>query len=151
MSQLQQKQRKVIDATRPITVKITQSHQAIASCGNPAKCVVAQALNDAYGDVFDGAQVGTTVTKVFTSDKVLRYATPHQFKRAIPVFDKTGEWGLPEGEYTLRPLSPTSRMGARGNRWGTYRHPKRRSGRDMFGARPLRTRRVQRVEVLAVV
>jgi len=143
--------RTVIDAKKPLKVVITEEHQKCAKPGDPAHCVVALALNDAFGDIFDGAEVGSSITKVYTSNRIIRYATPASLKKNIPVFDKTGKWQLPSGEYILLPVPTTAKLGARGNRWRTYRHKTRRTGRAMFKARALPTRRVMRVETLAAV
>src|SRR4051812_41236665 len=105
--------RKLEDAKKPLTFKINHKHVALAKCGDPNNCVVAQAINDALGDYFDGVEVGSSVTKVYSPDKVLRYATPNKLKRAIPHFDKTKQWDLPPGEYSLLPPPKSMRQGAR--------------------------------------
>ena len=97
---------------------------------------------DRLGDFFTGIEVGSTVTKVYTDDKVVRYSTPGKLRSAIVVFDKTKEWPLPPGEYRLNVLAPTHRSGGRKSRWEKHRNPTPSSGRDMFKARALPSRRV---------
>lgn len=144
MSVPSNKQRVVKDATRSITVRITPQHVRLAKCGDPAECVIAQALTAALGDMLEGVQVGSTIIKVYVPGKVLRYTTPAAVRRAIPVFDKTGQWSLPPGEYTLSVPSTTAKLGGRPNRWAKHRTGTNKSGRDMFRARNLPTRQVMR-------
>lgn len=141
-------QRQVFDATTPITIVITENHVALAQPGEPGKCVVALAIKDRFGDMLEGAEVGSNVTKIFTSDRIIRYRTPNTIKRQVPVFDKTEMWNLPSGEYTLQVMSPTSRLGARPARWHKHRNKKPTSGRDMFKGRAVPTRRCTNLQTL---
>jgi hypothetical protein len=136
--------RKPVDASKPLCFKIKEDHVVVARCSDPSKCVIAQALNDALGDFFEGVEVGMTVVKIYTAGKETRYSTPNKLRRAIPVFDKTGQWNLPPGEYTLLPPSPTVRLGARPGRWKVKHKKKTKPGRDMFRGRALPTRRISR-------
>lgn len=65
------------------------------------------------------------MTKVFLSDRVVRFSTPKALKKAIPVFDKTGRWPLKKGEtyklYTFyekkrekKKSGPSGKSGKRG-------------------------------------
>lgn len=136
--------REIKDAKKPLTFKISPKHVVVAKCGDPNNCVVAQAINDALGDYFDGVEVGSSVTKVFSPGKVVRYATPNKLKRAIPHFDITKQWDLPPGEYSLLPPPASMRIGARPNRWKKKSVKKTTAGRDMFKGRALPTRRVRK-------
>lgn len=133
-------QRVVVNATKDLDFKIGETHVALAGCGDPTKCVVAQALWDCLGDFFQGLQVGSNVTKIITSDKVIRYKTPAPIRKAIPFYDKTGKWDLPAGEYTLLPFiqRPPRRKDDK----------KRKKQRGMFVPRSIPSRRVMRVEVV---
>lgn len=146
MSTSTDKRRTPKDATIPVTCKITRAHVAVAKCGKPADCVVAQALRATFGDLLQAAEVGTSITKIITPTEIIRYGTPAILRSAIRTYDKTGNWNLGVGEFTLLVPAPTSKLGGRPNRWDKHRHTVKRSGRDMFKARALPTRRVIRAE-----
>lgn len=135
--------RKKVNATKPIEITITPSHIKKAKCGDPAACVVAQALMDRFGDLFDGCEVGTTVTRIITATQVIRYSTPHQLKRAIPVFDRTGQWELPPGNYILGIPKPRPRRWEKAKRQGGVQ--------STFKARAVPSRRLSRINELCEV
>jgi hypothetical protein len=85
---------KIVNAQRPITFKVTDAAIKIAKCKDPEHCVIAEALRDHFGDLFEAVHVGSNVTKVFLSDRIIRFSTPGAIKKAIPIFDKTGLWPL---------------------------------------------------------
>ncbi len=138
------KRRFAKDATKSLTFKITSAHCEIAKCGDPNQCVVAQAMLDAFGDMLEGVEVGTTITKIYFPGQEIRYSTSSKLRRAIPIFDKTGQWMLPEGEYTLLPPSKSNKLGARPSRWKRVSKKKSKPGRDMFKSRAIPTRRVKK-------
>ncbi len=86
-------------------MKITKVHEQRAVKGDCRSCVVAQSLLDALGELFEFVEVGPSVTKIVTKTEVIKYNTPEKLKRAIPVFDETGFWHLPIGDYRLLPYS----------------------------------------------
>lgn len=140
-------QRRVpVDAQKPLSFKITRASIVLAKCKDPTKCVVAQAMMALFGDIFDGIEVGSSITKLYIPGKEIRYSTPSSLKRAIVIFDNTGLWNLPEGEYTLLPPSKTMRLNARPNRWNKVSVTKTAKGRDMFRRRALSSRQVKRAE-----
>ena len=144
--------RLIMDATLPMEIVIKPAHVAIAKCKDEKNCVVAQAISDRFGDVFEGVFVGSTILKVITSDKVIRYGTPSKLKRQIPVFDKTKKWDLKENEiFVLRPPCKTAILGGRKNRWPKHQNEKRTTGRDVFKARAIPSRQVTKVSTLAVI
>jgi len=137
------KRKTIKNATKPMTITIDRLHIKKAKCGDPAACVVAQALTDRFGDLFTGCEVGSNVTKIVTETQVIRYSTPNALRRAIPIFDKTGQWELPPGDYTLMPYKPRPR------RW---EKAKRNGGKQsVFKGRAVPSRRVKRVEALCAV
>lgn len=150
--------RKVIDAKTPFEFKIKPMDIFLAECGDPEKCVIAQALTRAFSDFFEGFQVGSTVTKIITSDKVIRYRTSDQLKSALRNFDKTGKWNLPVGQYVLPILSPAHRQGSQATkkRWENWRNGQKvkkkiKGTLTVFKARALPTRRVIRSNALVSV
>lgn len=133
--------RRLKDAETPIMFKIEQADIDKADCGDPNYCVVAQALMRAFGDFFEGVEVGSTCVHVITPGIIVRYATPNKIRRQIPVFDKTGKWDLPPGEYHLQVFKKPA------SRWDKKRNSGSRP-QDMFKARALPTRRLRRVDAM---
>jgi hypothetical protein len=127
-SRPQDLRKKVVNADRPLTLRITEQHIKSAKCKDPAKCVIAQALADTgIGQIAEEFQVGATCTKIATEGVILRYATPYKLRNALRTFDNTGHWHLPAGEYTLTPYKGATR------RWETA---KRNGGKqDLFVGR----------------
>ncbi len=143
--------RKVVDSTKPFGFTITAKHVAKAKCGDPKTCVVAQAVSDAFGDVFESIEVGSAVTKVFTSDKIIRYATPAPMRAAIRTFDKTGRWPLAVGQYRLRAVRPAESLEGKKKRnarrkLGTPRATKGATSRR-YKTRAIPTRKVSRCDI----
>ncbi len=115
---------KVINASRPLTLIITLLHVQRAECGNPAECVIAQALSDHYGEFLASFQVGSHCTKIMAGGKIIRYATPTRLSKSLRLFDKTGKWELPPGQYTLLPYTG-----------GKYRWDKKKKKKDAIGGK----------------
>lgn len=60
------------DATKPLKFGIIEKHICEASPGDPGNCVVACAVRDALGDMFDSIEVGAHVTKVYVNNQCIR-------------------------------------------------------------------------------
>jgi len=105
----------IIESDDHLALVITDAHVKAAKCGDPAKCVVAQALHAHYGAMADGFEIGTNISKVYSeaSKRIVRFATSAPLARSIKVFDETGQWHLPPGTYYLRPLPKSYRREAR--------------------------------------
>jgi hypothetical protein len=91
----------------PLIVNIQSKHTKKAVRSNPSECVVAQALLEHFGNAhkkITDVRVGSTRTNVVMGDKMVGYKTPYEFRKAIPNFDRTGEWEVPEGEYVFTPV-----------------------------------------------
>ncbi len=133
------------DPTRPITFEITAKHIKLAKQCDQSGCVVALALLDHVGDLFEEVLVGSTVTKIVTKLEVLRYRTPAKLRTAIPIFDRTGSWELPPGKYTLGVYKPSGTGGK--DKTGTLTGKSKFAGRSI----PVRTRHVTRKDVLCSI
>ena len=96
--------RKVVNATKKLILSITEENVKQAKCSDPNQCVIAQALHNHFGPVVEGFQVGASITKVITGDKLIRYTTSAKLRNALITFDKTKHWKLPPGEYNLNPM-----------------------------------------------
>lgn len=100
------------DATRPLTFEITEKHVKAAKCGDPSACVIAQAVTELCGDMFEKIEVGAKITKVYRIDnKVIRYVTSERLSKALIHWDKTQDWLLPPGKYRLLPPRGNNRAG----------------------------------------
>jgi hypothetical protein len=143
--------RKVVDSTKPFTFTITAKHIAKAVCRDPKTCVVAQAVSDAFGDVFESIEAGCAVTKVFTSDKIIRYATPGPMRAAIRIFDKTGRWPLAVGAYRLRAVRPAESLAGKKARNARRKLGKPRAKKGdtarRYKPRAIPTRKVSRADI----
>lgn len=126
------------DATTSMVFGITPKHvrEAVRRC--PTKCVVARAITETFSTLglpFEGIQVGPRITKVYVPGREIRYATSGVLQDAIRVFDETGKWGLPSGEYTLLPVPATMRLGfkptKKSKRSKYYLNPKRGRGHQI--------------------
>lgn len=119
----------VKDATKALQFKITQQHVDTARrkleedkkrtgrCERGRWCVIAQAMTDALGDLFDEVWVGVAITKIFLNGKktVVRYKTPKVLADALRCFDNSEgkEWNLKENVYALLPITKREQMGRR--------------------------------------
>lgn len=141
---------KVVDATRKLAFAITAASIKQARCKDPGNCVVALAVRNALGDMFDGIEVGSSIIKVYCPGRIIRYGTPKVLRDQIPEFDRTGKWSLPVGQYILMPPAPSMKLGGRPNRW--QKKPKgENKGMTVFQGRKLATRRVKRVNEKLVI
>lgn len=128
------------DATRPLTFEITEKHVAAASCGNPEACVIAQAITEHCGDMFERIEVGASVTKLYRIDnKVIRYITTDRLKRALIHWDQTGNWMLPPGKYRLNPPTTSRRLENQPPASGKRGDPNNRRKRKKTYNQPTRT------------
>jgi hypothetical protein len=138
--------RPVVDATTPLTLTIKSCDAKIGIPKDPFQCVVWQAAKARLSDIIEDAQVGPHVTLIYTPTKIIRYLTPAPLARAIPVFDRQGQWNLEPGDYTLRVPKGQDRQGHRKQRF----HKIKNTGRsqDKWGGRRLQpTRRVSVYQV----
>lgn len=135
----------VVQAKTGFEFWIEASDIANATCLDPTKCVIARAFKRAFGDFFREIHVGSDITKIVMSDKVVVYRTSGTLSHALRVFDATGVWHLPVGPYRLGATRPS-------------RHAKRKTrlGRaatggvsSVFKAKASATRRVIPAHVLA--
>jgi hypothetical protein len=138
--------RKIKDATKSLTIRVTKKHHKAAVQCDGKHCVLAKAFDDSnVGEFYQGVEVGLTVTKITVAGVIMRYATPPMLRKYIREFDLTGKWHLPEGEYTFKPLCPTMRQGGRPNRWLKHRFNTDGSGRDTMKERAAPTRRISKI------
>ena len=132
--------RKKENATIAMRITILPEHVKKAKCGDPANCVIAQALLATFGDLLNHCEIGSKVMRIITDTKVIRYSMTNQLSRALIIFDKTGQWGLPPGDYWLLPYRE------RPDRW---EEAKRKGGvQSTFKSRATPTRRLSSMRQL---
>ena len=89
------------DADNGLNIIISKKHIKDGKKNDESKCVLALALAESQGDML-ACSAGPSVTKIlYGSHKVLRYKTSGKLSRAVKEFDKTGEWNLKPGIYSL--------------------------------------------------
>lgn len=114
----------IVDATKPIIVKITKRDIAKAKRRAPDCCVAAQALIRSFGK----AKVHLTRTYVKKGNKWLRFQTSIHLKHEIIAYDRGGQFAT--GEYALLPMP--SYMKSTGKRQGSkpkYTHARKNPNR----------------------
>jgi len=99
----------IVDAKRPMIVRISKADIAGSAKKNPAMCAAARAL------VREGtctkARVHLSRVYLLQGDKWVKYATPNSIAREITAFDRGGSFE--PGDYKLIPVTPSQREGAR--------------------------------------
>lgn len=94
------------DANKPLAFKVTKADVTKAKCGDPNKCVVAQAISRALPDgMWDHIEIGPRVSKIYAGNNVTLYSTPRHLGSKIRTFDTTGQWEIGPGDYSLLPLA----------------------------------------------
>ena len=94
------------DATDVLSFTINAKDVATAKINDKNHCVVAEAVRKVPGVL--GIEVGIDITRILmdTGD-ILRYKTPQGLANAARIFDKTEQWDLPLGTYSLHPPPPS--------------------------------------------
>lgn len=141
-----------VDATTPLRVLVTSAHIKNAVRGDPCQCVMGLAIKEGcISGSIEQVFVGSNIVKVVMSDRrIVRYSTPVELRLAIPVYDKTGEWGLPPGDIILKPpVRSASLFGAgRPSRWHKHQNAKPKTGQTQYQGRAAKTRIIPMVNVL---
>jgi hypothetical protein len=102
---------KVMDARIPMVISVRKEDFSCAKPGDMDNCVVAQAIKHQIGN--SEVRVGRKITSILKEDVLVRFMTPNKIAKNLVIFDKTGCWSLPFGEYTLTPPSPSYKIKAR--------------------------------------
>jgi hypothetical protein len=145
------------DAKKPFRFFIKPRHAVLAKRRNESWCVVAQGASEAHpNDIV--VSIGPSVSKILDreSGHITRYGTPSRLKDGLSHFDKTGNWGLPPGDYAL--TVPSGAVKLKGNqtpeqkkqgerRWEAFvqrlkRGKTKRNGIQTHKSRPLHARNI---------
>ena len=127
----------VTDATKPITIKITNSDVRLSHKKQPGACAAAKCCMRQMGVKAARVHVGRSYLQI--GNKWMRYLTSPQLRQEIIAFDRGGTFE--PGEYRLTPLQPSHK--ATGKRYGgeaatPSRKPKKR--RSYHIVRAIRSR-----------
>ncbi len=96
----------VVDATKPITLKISANDIKKGANKNPGACAAALAcLRQIKG--IERARVHIGRTYILKGGKWQRYLTPLSLRSEIVAFDRGGKFQ--PGEYVIKPLAPSHR------------------------------------------
>jgi len=94
--------KRVVDATKPVTITITPRDVAKGDNKNPSGCAAAMAAKHSIAECIS-ARVHIGRVYIEQDKKWVRYNTPDPLKQEIIAFDRGGTFA--PGEYTLRPIS----------------------------------------------
>jgi hypothetical protein len=94
--------KRVVDATKPVTISITARDVANGDNKNPSGCAAARAAKHSIEDCIS-ARVHIGRVYIEQEKKWVRYNTPDSLKQEIIAFDRGGSFA--PGEYVLRPVS----------------------------------------------
>lgn len=98
---------KVVDATRPLPVKITDADIKKGNTKDPASCAAALACLRKPACTEARVHIGRTYLK--QGNKWVRYQTPRSLRSEIIAFDRGGSFA--PGDFVLKPLPSGSRLG----------------------------------------
>jgi hypothetical protein len=104
--------RKIKKAIRSLTLNIAEEHAERGEPRDRCNCVVAQALQDLFGESIVGVDVGPNKTKIyFDEGPQIQYKTPPILRDHLVIFDETHSWNLPVGPLTLLPYPKNKSKG----------------------------------------
>jgi hypothetical protein len=106
--------KRVVDATRPLTIEVTARDAAAGKRNDPGGCAAARAIMRGYRDSgVSQARVHLGRTYIEYEDKWVRYNTPAALKTEITSFDRGAEASYAAGTYNLAPIQPSNRFGVK--------------------------------------
>lgn len=95
--------KKVVDAKKPATIRITPKDVAAGDNKNPSSCAAARAAKHSIEDCIS-ARVHIGRVYIEQKDRWVKYQTPQALRTEIIAFDKGGSFQ--PGEYTLKAIPP---------------------------------------------
>ena len=130
----------MIDADKPIDVKITREDIQGAKAQNPANCAIARACKRQHH--VENAFVFRTTVWLETKDKLVRYSLPPSLQKEVVAFDRGGRRSFAPGEYHLSPAHNAKRNAAQ--KRGEYPQKKIKARAKKRRARGVAKRSVHR-------
>ncbi len=110
--------KKVIDATKPLRISISESDAKLGKTRDPGGCAAARAIIRTIADA-KAARVHLGRTYIEHPTHWTRYMTPPTLKLEIVSFDRGAKAEYSAGDYILRAPSPTDKLNARRRATGT--------------------------------
>lgn len=102
----------LLEPRKALKFSITPKNVKCAKKGDAEACVIAQALKHKFHRELTEVRVCKSITKLYfrALDRIERYQTPPELSKALPRFDRTGQWNLPDGVYELKPIAPSQKL-----------------------------------------
>lgn len=126
----------VKDAKKPLTLEITPDNIKNGKPRDPRNCVGGLSCQDRFGEVFEGVEFGSNITKLYFPFVIIRYRTPNAIAKAIPIFDAPkGKWTLPPWEIHPSPPEPCLPIGGQKKGMGEMEQKEKeadRKGQEYF-------------------
>lgn len=132
--------KRVVDATKPVTIKITPRDIAAGDNKNPSSCAAAKAAKHSIEECIS-ARVHIGRVYIEQDKKWVRYNTPDSLKQEIIAFDRGGTFA--PGEYILRPVSSAETAAVRAKSRGE-------TNRNQPGNLPSKSPRKLRVKIAKI-
>lgn len=106
--------KKIRDAKRKLVIRVTKGDVHGAKRANHEDCAVARAIKRCFHANQVVVAKSRTYVQMAPNSEWDRYETPEAIRTEMVVLDRGA--AFQEDEYTLRPLRPSARKGARGTR-----------------------------------
>lgn len=107
--------RKMVDATAPLTIRITPRDINNSKVRSPDDCAIAKACRRILH-----TEVKVHLSRTYVLDKEkgvwVRFKTPQRAARELIAYDRGGSFA--PGDYTLSCISPNARLGVKRSRGG---------------------------------
>ena len=124
--------KRVVNATKPVTITITPRDVASGDNKNPSACAAAKAAKHSIEECIS-ARVHIGRVYIEQDKKWVRYNTPDSLKQEIIAFDRGGTFA--PGEYILRPISigetAAGRLARKGSETNRNQHWKTKEPRKL--------------------
>lgn len=102
----------VKDATKDLQIEVTKRDCSSAKVKNHKECAMAVAAK--RQEEADGVLVSVSTAYIVKDKVAVRYHLPEAVRREVVSFDRKG--GFEEGEYQLKAVSTTAKLGMRATR-----------------------------------
>lgn len=110
----------VVDATKGVSVHVDSADCKAGTMQDPSAC----ALAHAFGRTYDGAIISLWSAYLIKGRRATRYRVPDYLARELVTFDRNRRFE--PGTYSLLPVPPALRLGARKAPRGQSKFPKKR-------------------------
>lgn len=101
--------KKVVDAKGPVNIEVLPEDLNTAEVRKHQTCAMAVACKRALK--LDGAIFGINTAYLIQGNKGTRYQVPESVRREVVSFDRGAPSGFVAGEYHLKPICPSRKLG----------------------------------------